>query len=69
MTPGTLHTFAVIPDATTETAGTPFNVRLTALDQYQNVDTNFTGAQCVTFSGPDNAPNGATPTYPGQGDL
>ena len=67
VTPGTLHTFAVIPDSTTETAGTPFNVRLTALDQYQNVDTNFTGAQCVTFCGPDNAPNGAKPTYPGQG--
>jgi len=67
VTPGTLHTFAVIPDATTETAGTAFNVRLTALDQYQNVDTNFTGAQCVTFSGPDNAPNGATPDYPDPG--
>jgi len=52
VTPATLQSFAVIPDSSTETAGTPFNVRLTALDQYQNVDTNFTGAQCVTFSGP-----------------
>jgi hypothetical protein len=67
VSPGTLHSFAVIPDATTETAGASFNVRLTALDQYQNVDTNFTGAQCVTFTGPDNAPNGATPTYPALG--
>ena len=67
VTPGTLHSFAVIPDSTTETAGKPFNVRLTALDQYQNVDTNFTGAQCVTFSGPDNAPNGAKPQYPAPG--
>jgi hypothetical protein len=64
VTPGTLHTFAVVPDSTTETAGTAFNVRLTALDQYQNVDTNFTGVQCVTLSGPDNARNGAIPTYP-----
>ena len=40
---------------------------MTALDQYQNVDTNFTGAQCVTFSGPDNAPNGANPSYPAPG--
>ncbi len=64
VTPGTLHTFAVIPDSTTQTAGTAFNVRLTALDQYQNVDTSFTGAQCVTFSGPDNAPQGNTPRYP-----
>jgi hypothetical protein len=64
VTPGTLHTFAVIPDATTQTAGAHFDVRLTALDQYQNVDTNFTGAQCVTFSGPDNSPSGAKPSYP-----
>jgi len=67
VTPATLQSFAVIPDSSTETAGTPFNVRLTALDQYQNVDTNFTGAQCVTFSGPHNAPNGSTPSYPAQG--
>jgi len=64
VTPGLLHTFAVVPDSTTETAGTAFNVRLTALDEYQNVDTNFTGAQCVTFSGPDHAPNAAILKYP-----
>ena len=67
VTPGTLHSFAVIPDATSQTAGTQFNVRLSALDQYRNVDTNFTGAQCVTFSGPDNSPSGATPKYPDPG--
>ncbi len=67
VTPGTLQSFAVIPDSHTQTAGTPFNVRLTALDQYQNVDTNFTGAQCVTFSGADPAPNGAKPSYPDPG--
>jgi hypothetical protein len=67
VTPGTLHTLAVVPDSTTQTAGTAFNVRLTALDQYLNVDTNFTGAQCVRFSGPDNAPDGATPKYPDPG--
>jgi hypothetical protein len=64
VSPSTLHSFAVIADSATQTAGTHFNVRLTALDQYQNVDTNFTGPQCVTFSGPDNAPNGVTPAYP-----
>ena len=64
VTPGTLSGFAVIPDSHTETAGTPFDARLSALDQYQNVDTNFTGPQCVTFSGPDPAPNGTSPTYP-----
>ena len=67
VTPGTLHSFAVIPDSDTQTAGIQFNVRLTALDQYKNVDTNFTGAQCVTFSGPDAAPSGVTPDYPDPG--
>ena len=67
VTPGTLHSFALVPDFTTQTAGMPFNVRLTALDLNQNVDTNFTGAQCVTFSGPDSAPNGITPSYPDPG--
>ncbi len=69
VTPGTLHTFAVVPDSTTETAGTAFNVRLTALDQYQNVDTNFTGAQCVTFSGPGQRSERRHPTYPVPGEL
>jgi hypothetical protein len=67
VTPNSLHSFAVIPDSTTQTAGTHFNVRLTALDQYQNVDTNFTDAQCVTFSGPHSAPNGTAPKYPDPG--
>jgi hypothetical protein len=62
VTPGALRTFAVVPGSTIETAGTAFNVRLTALDPYRNVDTNFTGARCVTFSGPDDAPNGAART-------
>lgn len=64
VTPGSLNSLVVIPDSTTQTAGTAFNVRLSALDPYQNVDTNFSGAQCVTFSGPDDAPNSALPNYP-----
>ena len=56
--------FAVIPSTTTPGAGTQFSVRLTAQDQYQNVVTTFAGAKCVTFSGPDNAPDGTVPLYP-----
>jgi hypothetical protein len=67
VTPGTLNSFAVIPASNTQTAGTAFDVRLTALDPYKNVDTNFTGAQCVTFTGPLNSPSGATPSYPAPG--
>jgi hypothetical protein len=56
--------FAVIPNTTTPGAGSHFSVRLTAQDQFQNVVTSFVGAKCVTFSGPDNAPNGTAPLYP-----
>ncbi len=69
VTPGTLSSFAVIPDSHTVTAGTQFDVRLSALDQYQNVDANFTGPQCITFTGPDPAPSGITPIYPVPGSC
>jgi hypothetical protein len=49
----------------TPTAGVPFSVGLTAYDQYNNVDTNYTGSQCVAFSGPSSSPGRTAPTYPG----
>jgi hypothetical protein len=61
---GAFAGFAVIPSTATPSAGSPFTVRLTAQDQYQNVVTTYGGAQCVTFSGPDNAPDGTKPLYP-----
>jgi hypothetical protein len=45
-------------------AGTPITVGLTALDQYQNVDTNYTGNECIAFSGASNAPDGTGASYP-----
>ncbi len=41
-----------------QTAGTAFNVTITATDPYGNADPAFSGSKTVSFSGPANAPNG-----------
>ena len=51
----------------TPTAGTAFNQTITAGDTRGNGGTGFTGAQCITFSGPANSPNGNAPIYPAAG--
>ena len=62
--PGALHEFVVAPSTTTPVAGTGFSIGVTALDDFGNVDTNYTGVQCLTFSGPLSSPGNAPPTYP-----
>ena len=62
--PGSLDSYQLTPSTTTPTAGVPFTVAITALDQYQNIDTNYSGSQCVTFAGGSVAPDGTGPTYP-----
>lgn len=49
---------------TSQTAGTPFNVTLTAQDSYANPTGSLTGTKSVSFSGPSNSPSNAAPTYP-----
>ncbi len=51
----------------TQTAGTQFSETLTAQDAGGNTVTAFTGANCITFSGPFNSPGGNAPTYPARG--
>jgi len=46
-----------------QTAGSSFNITLTAVDSSNFTDTLFTGSQTVSYSGPANAPGGASPTY------
>ncbi len=58
-TPGTGNSGSV----TNQTAGTPFNITLTATDANNWIDASYTGLKSVTYSGPVNAPGGATPTY------
>jgi hypothetical protein len=59
-----INSFSLSPSTSTPTAGTAFTVSLTALDQYGNTDTNYTGTECVTFSGPASSPNATAPLYP-----
>jgi alpha-tubulin suppressor-like RCC1 family protein len=52
------------PTPATQTAGTGFNVSITALDAYGNTATGYSGAKSVVFSGPANSPGGTAPSYP-----
>ena len=48
----------------TKTAGTAFNVTLTATTNGTTTNTSYSGSKTITFSGPSDAPSGAAPTYP-----
>ena len=40
---------------------------VTALDQYGDTYSAYTGPECVTFSGPADGPDASPPTYPAEG--
>jgi len=46
------------------TAGTAFTENVTVQDAYSNVDTAYSGAHSLTWSGPSPAPIGTVPVYP-----
>ena len=60
--PATAATFSL--STPSPTAGSSFSETLTALDAYGNTATGYGGSVAITFSGPANAPNGASPSYP-----
>jgi len=47
-----------------KTAGTAFNVTLTATTNGTTTNTAYTGTKVITFSGPATSPAGTAPTYP-----
>jgi non-canonical (house-cleaning) NTP pyrophosphatase len=47
-----------------QTAGTAFNVTLTATDEYGNTTTSYAGAKTIAWSGPASSPSGKAPSYP-----
>jgi hypothetical protein len=61
--PGPATHFSV-PTPSTQTAGMPFQVPLTALDMWGNTATGYTGQQSVSFLGWDPAPNKTAPVSP-----
>ena len=69
ITAAALSSLTLSPSTPTPTAGTVFSVSLTALDQYGNTDTNYTGPKCVTFSGPASSRGGTPPSYPVNGSC
>lgn len=46
------------------TAGTEFNVTVTALDATNDVDKSYKDSHALTYSGPSNSPNGTAPNLP-----
>jgi hypothetical protein len=50
-----------------QTAGTSFEVGLTAKDEFANISSGYSGEHALTFSGPANSPGGEAPKYPGSG--
>ena len=54
----------VIPGASPKTAGTAFNVTITATTNGVTTDTSYTGSHAITFSGPASSPSGQAPVYP-----
>ena len=61
--------FSVAPAIWAPGVGSQFEVTLTALNGADSVDVGYTGPRCVTFTGPDNAPDGRAPGYPAAGDC
>ena len=70
---GTSGTFTVkaatakkltLPTPSEQEAGAPFNITLTATDEYNNLATSYTGAKTLTWSGPTSSPNNTAPEYP-----
>ncbi len=59
-----LTSFKVVSQTASPTAGTSFNVTITALDQSGFTFPNLTGAQSISFGGPTSSPNGTAPIYP-----
>ncbi len=55
----------IVASATSpKTAGTAFNVSLTAQDSWGNPTGSLSGTRSVSFSGPSSSPNSTAPTYP-----
>lgn len=53
-----------VPTPSSQTAGSAFEVKLTAKDTFGNTATSFTAARTITFTGPTTSPDGHAPKYP-----
>ena len=53
-----------VPAQSERTAGTAFNVTVTALDAWHNIAKSYVGAKTLLWSGPASSPSGQAPSYP-----
>jgi hypothetical protein len=53
-----------LPAQSERTAGTAFNVTVTALDAWHNTAKSYAGAKTLLWSGPSSSPSGQAPSYP-----
>jgi hypothetical protein len=53
-----------VPTPSEQTAGTAFNVKITAIDEWGNTAKSYAGAKTLVWSGPSNSPSGQAPSYP-----
>jgi len=60
----TIASFTIVPAAFTQIAGTAFGITIKAFDMYGNFMNDMNNTQTLTFTGPSNAPNAQTPTWP-----
>ncbi len=52
-----------VPTPSEQEAGAPFNITLTATDEYGNTATSYAGKKTITWSEPANSPSGNAPSY------
>lgn len=60
---GSASSFSV-PAQSERTAGTAFNVTVTALDTWHNTAKSYAGTKTLVWSGPSSSPSGQAPSYP-----
>ena len=65
VSPGAPASFAM-PTPAERTVGVQFPISITARDAYSSTVTSYTGAHCLTLSGPAASPGGTAPAYPDQ---
>ena len=53
-----------MPTPVEQTAGTAFNVTVTATDEWGNKTVGYTGSKTLAWSGPSKSPSGLAPSYP-----
>ncbi|MEI8044559.1 MAG: Ig-like domain-containing protein, partial [Verrucomicrobiota bacterium] len=58
-TPGTGNSGTV----SAQIAGTSFNLKLSAVDPFKIIDTNYSGLVAISYSGPSTSPGGSTTVY------